>query len=558
MASPATTSEPCAMDFLDDVPGHVFGRLVPMNLPAVEAFSSILEDLVGKSMDAQKPNPYVHAAQFMRAKLETEHSSHCGCQDNCVHPAASSVERKPVYTGSYILSLATAPRKGPDWILGSARGEGWEEEVDLVLDLGENHYTSGRHATIFFHPESHQLILHAIDTTYVAGRGGGKNLHNMAHVLEHGDSVIIGAYAYRMEFEERCSLPGFDKELWEFLKAKLPGSTPLHRSISAPSAARTAVIGNYMCSFGAFAKGSFGVIFGGIDTEGKVMAIKRFLNPKKKDLEEHKRIMEKIDVHENIMRLVDCFWDFKSACPGAYCVYWPLVTGSLRDILGSYRINFEAQVILFRDWVRAVDHLHSRGIMHRDLSWNNLGILLASPPKGVLLDLDGATDRTTSKDWSQGTLCFNAPEMITLKQHHDNGRSLSSIRGYDKAIDIFALGICGTVMLKGKEPIWWAYDRKNDQSAAVDIETKQKENFVKQDRYTRYILSLIDDARAMGGTQVQQRYVQFVASMADFKKAQRPKAHFAYTSMDGICSSISLTNAAISPKAGVKRSQPDP
>ncbi|KAI4254120.1 MAG: hypothetical protein LQ352_003287 [Teloschistes flavicans] len=51
--------------------------------------------------------------------------------------------------------------------------------------------------------------------------------------------------------------------------------------------------------------------------------------------------------------------DFESAHPGAYCVYWPLVTGSLREIMDSHRINFEAQVVLIRDWTRAVDHLHS-------------------------------------------------------------------------------------------------------------------------------------------------------------------------------------------------------
>ncbi|KAL8690618.1 MAG: hypothetical protein Q9218_003971 [Villophora microphyllina] len=124
------------------------------------------------------------------------------------------------------------------------------------------------------------------------------------------------------------------------MKAKCPSSTQLHSSLSAPSAARNAVIGNYMCSFGAFAKGAYGALFGGVDIEGNVVAIKRFLKPKKAELEEHRRILKKLGINPNILRLIDTFWDF-----------------NLREILGNYIISIEAMVILFRDWVRAIKYL---------------------------------------------------------------------------------------------------------------------------------------------------------------------------------------------------------
>lgn len=54
-------------------------------------------------------------------------------------------------------------------------------------------------------------------------------------------------------------------------------------------------------------------------------------------------------VQENIIRLVETFCDFKSEQPGAYCVYSPLVTGSLKKIMGTHRLNTQAQIALFRD-----------------------------------------------------------------------------------------------------------------------------------------------------------------------------------------------------------------
>ncbi|KAI4202312.1 MAG: hypothetical protein LQ350_002696 [Teloschistes chrysophthalmus] len=416
------------MDSLGEVLGHVFARLVPVNSTAKAIFSNIIETVVENSTDAEKSTPYLHASQFMRANKP---SSNRGRENVKIHWL---VHFEP----------PNRSRKGPHWILGSARGEGWKDEVDLVLDMGDHHEVCERHASIFFHPESHQLTLHAIHVTYLGGRGGGEEFENKTRVLEHGDTIVIGPLVYKIEFEQRCSLPEFATELWQFLKAECPSSTPLHRSLRAPSAARTAVIGNYSCPIGGFAQGASGVILGGIDIAGNAVAIKRFLRLDRKKLEEHKRIMEKIDNH----------------------------------ILESHKINFEAQVILFWDWANGINHLHSRGIMHRDVSWNNLGIMLGNPPKGVLLDLDGATDHKRSRGWTQGTLCFNAPAMIDMMQRHRNGTSTSLI-GYDKAIDIWALAICGTVMITEKAPMWWAYGKTDDKPDPADLESKQKRNYVK-------------------------------------------------------------------------------
>lgn len=108
-----------------------------------------------------------------------------------------------------------------------------------------------------------------------------------------------------MEFDDRCNLPKFARELWEFMLSKFPFSAPIHRSITAPSSVQCAIISNYRCSFGAFAKGASGTIFGGIDMAGNQVAIKRFWDPTKKELENHKRIMEKNGSHVSVPVWID-------------------------------------------------------------------------------------------------------------------------------------------------------------------------------------------------------------------------------------------------------------
>ncbi|KAL8777546.1 MAG: hypothetical protein Q9194_002497 [Teloschistes cf. exilis] len=423
-----------AMDCLGETPSHVFGRLVPFSGPAKAAFSKIVETMVSNSVEAETPTTYVHASQYVRAKKEVSDSGDSSSQDESVRPAASGAVRKPRYTGSYILSLEIAPGKGPDWVLGSTRGEGWEEEVDLLLDMGEDHYACGRHATIFFHPESWQLTLHAIHPTCLSGRGGGVELHKQAH----------------------------------------------------------------------------------------------------KELENHKRIMEKIGSHEIIIRLVETFCDFKSEQPGAYCVYSPLVTGN---------------------WLQGIKHLHAKRFMHRDLSWNNIGTLLGPTPKGVLLDLDKATDRASSKDWKQGTVCFNAPEMVRLRRSIEDGIPEKDLIGYGKAVDIWALGICGTLMIKGREPLWWTYDEEDDQPDANDLKSKLNANEVTRDRHKKYVDSLGLDLKAIGNTPLQGRMLHLFTSMAFFNDSDRPTTGIAFNHVDSMFKKISLNDVAIPPKSGVKRSR---
>ena len=56
-------------------------------------------------------------------------------------------------------------------------------------------------------------------------------------------------------------------------------------------------LGKYSASLAAFAKGTFGQAASGIAPDGTGVAVKRFINPKKVDLESHQEMMAHIRKH---------------------------------------------------------------------------------------------------------------------------------------------------------------------------------------------------------------------------------------------------------------------
>jgi len=106
---------------------------------------------------------------------------------------------------------------------------------------------------------------------------------------------------------------------------------------------------------------------------------------------------------------------------------------------------------LMRDILEAVDHVHSQGMLHRDIKPDNLVMQLHSDPgspggrvkKVMLIDFDHADPEYSPVSPSRrtstyGTLRFNAPETL-------NG-------DYTEASDLYSIGTILYLLMSGKMP----------------------------------------------------------------------------------------------------------
>ena len=156
----------------------------------------------------------------------------------------------------------------------------------------------------------------------------------------------------------------------------------------------------------------------------------------------------------NIVELLHSSSNLEPIYPAIYCVYSPLAVTDLADLIPSHTINLPAQIALLMDYLRGLSYLHDqKGIMHRDIKPENLGLLSLCPPRGIILDLDSATSEETSNDPKQGTVPFQAPEIINL-----NLLANVSQRRYGRSVDVWALGVSAFCVLRGKETNWSEFD----------------------------------------------------------------------------------------------------
>lgn len=179
--------------------------------------------------------------------------------------------------------------------------------------------------------------------------------------------------------------------------------------------------------------------------------------------------------HPNIIHLADTY----ETSDKIYMIMEVMKGGELFDyVVEKGTLSEEEASVLVRKVTSAVAHMHSLNIIHRDLKPENLLLTSKGPNAEVkLIDFglakvmsDAVQDQARS---FLGTRGYLAPEML---QRHT----------YDKAIDIWALGVIVFVLLCGCLPF-------DDDSAKIETESDARLKFTL--RFPRWASNLSDAAK---------------------------------------------------------------
>ncbi|GAB1315737.1 signal transducing kinase of the PAK [Madurella fahalii] len=227
-----------------------------------------------------------------------------------------------------------------------------------------------------------------------------------------------------------------------------PGSRPRHRTRQSNGVDVVAAL-KRICSegdpreiyrgFTKIGQGASGGVYTGYERgSNRLVAIKQMNleQQPKKDLIINEILVMKESSHPNIVNFIDSY-----LCGGELWVVMEFMEGgSLTDVV-TFNIMTEGQIAsVCRETLRGLQHLHSKGVIHRDIKSDNILLSMEGSIKLTDFGFCATINEAQSKRTTMvGTPYWMAPEVVTRKE-------------YGRKVDIWSLGIMAIEMIEGEPP----------------------------------------------------------------------------------------------------------